>query len=247
MMSEEELKNPWALEQLKVDSYNAQEGSLKGIDCPICKNKGTIGKWDGTGPMYMVECECMNKRRSLLRIEQSGLSPLLKSYTMDSYLPLTKKQYDIKNKAIEFADDPSAWFVIIGKPGTGKTHICTAICGLLIEKNYSVRYMLWRDDAPKLKAHINDRDIYDKAMGELKSCDVLYIDDFWKGNVTDADINLSFELLNSRYNNRNKITIISSEKSLEDMVDIDEAIGSRIWERSKGFRCSAPEENYRLR
>ena len=30
--------------QMKADSYNKKSGSLKGYDCPICKNKGYIEK-----------------------------------------------------------------------------------------------------------------------------------------------------------------------------------------------------------
>lgn len=63
-------------------------------------------------------------------------------------------------------------------------------------------------------------------MHELKMVYVFYIDDFIKETVTDADINIAFELLNARYNDHEKLTIISTEKS------IDEALGSRIYERS---------------
>ena len=247
MIPEEELKtNPWAMEKIKVDSYNEEEGSMKGVDCPLCKNKGMIAVWHDGAPMSFKECECMNKRRSLLRIEASGLSNLLENYTMDKYLALTHEQYVAKNKALEFSDSPRGWFFIAGRPGTGKTHLCTAICGKLIDKGFSVRYMLWREEAPRLKASINERSVYDKQMDELCNCDVLYIDDFWKGTVSEADINLSFELLNSRYNDRRKVTIISSEKTVEGILDIDEAIGSRIYERCRGFCVHAPPDNFRL-
>ena len=106
--------------------------------------------------------------------------------------------------------------------------------------------MVWRKEAPRLKASVNDRDVYDKIMDDFEKSDVLYIDDFWKGTVTDADINLAFELLNSRYNNRNKITIISSEHDIEEMVEIDEAIGSRIYERARNHTIKTPKDNFRL-
>jgi DNA replication protein DnaC len=44
-------------------------------------------------------------------------------------------------------------------------------------------------------------------------------------------------------------TIISSERSMEDLLQIDEAVGSRIYQRSKDFLLSIQGENknWRLR
>ena len=234
------------MDDLKADAMNKERGNLTGYDCPLCLNKGYIVKVkDHT--VVTVECECMTKRRNLKKLEESGLKEIIETYRFDNYETLKPWQRNAKKKAQDFVEKENGWFVICGTPGTGKTHLCTAICGAFLEKNKAVRYMVWREDAPKLKACVNERDQYEKMMNELKSADVLYIDDFWKGSVTDADINLSFELLNSRYNNRSKITIISGEKSIEQMLDIDQAVGSKIYELSKGFVILTPEENYRLR
>lgn len=233
-------------EQLKADALNNESGNLTGMDCPVCKNKGFVASVEN-GHFCTHECECMNRRRAMKRLEQSGLKPILEMYTINNYETEKSWQSDAKKAALEFVKNPDGWFFISGTPGTGKTHLCTAICGMLLEQNKNVRYMVWRDEAPMLKANVNDSSIYQKAMGELKEADVLYIDDFWKGGVTEADINLAFELLNARYNDRSKITIISGEKDMETLLDIDEAVGSRIWERSKGHRIKTPPENYRLR
>lgn len=69
-------------------------------------------------------------------------------------------------------------------------------------------------------------------MEPLKKVKVLYIDDFFKGSVTSGDINLAFELLNSRYISPDKITIISSELTIEQILKYDAAIGGRIAERA---------------
>lgn len=189
----------------------------------------------------------MERRRSEIAIRKSGLSSVMERYTLDNYQTPKKWQQAVKSMAIRYLQNPSGWFMVSGSPGNGKTHICTAICGQLIEAGQSVRYMLWRRDAPRLKAEVNDRESYEKDIGEFKNCSVLYIDDFFKGRVTDADINLAFELLNDRYN-AEKITILSSEMSLEDIVAIDEGVGSRIYERCRGgFYTKLPPENWRLK
>ena len=39
-----------------------------------------------------------------------------------------------------------------GQVGAGKTHLCTAMVGEFLKRGISAKYMLWRDDALKLKA-----------------------------------------------------------------------------------------------
>ena len=94
---------------------------------------------------------------------------------------------------------------------------------------------------------VNEREEYKRRINQLRNVPVLYIDDFWKGTVTDADINLAFTILNDRYNMKNKKTIISTEMSMEKILEKDEAIGGRISERAKGFVLQAPDENWRLK
>lgn len=65
-----------------------------------------------------------------------------------------------------------------------------------------------------------------------------------------GDLNLAFELINHRYGNRNLITIISCEHFIDDLMSFDEAIASRIYQRSKGFASPIErklERNYRMR
>lgn len=233
-------------DQDRIDAANATPGTLTDFTCSKCSDKGfVVDMVDGR--LMAHECDCVVRRRVAKRIRLSGLEPLLKTYTFDSYRAETEREDLIKKRAVDYVVNGEGWFVICGRPGTGKTHICTAMCGTLIDGGKDVRYMVWREEAPRLKALVNDREQYDRQMDELKGCDVLYIDDFWKGTVTDADVNLTFELLNARYCDTRKRTIISGEKSIEDILAIDEAIGSRIWQRSEGYRLRTDDVNRRLK
>lgn len=136
---------------------------------------------------------------------------------------------------------------------SGKTHLCTAVCGELLKREKAVRYMMWRDESAKLKAVVNDSAEYSRLIDELKKIEVLYIDDFLKVQrgqpPTPADINLAFEILNYRHANKLQ-TIISSEKTLDDILSLDDAVGGRIYELAKGFGMSIAydkNKNYRLR
>ena len=233
--------------QAKVKAYNERQGSLIGYDCPKCKNRGDTAEIKN-GYMVIKICECQNIRRNIRRIHASGLEDLINDYTFERFETPERWQVIAKAKAQEYiADGAGKWFVAMGKPGTGKSHICTAIAGTLLNAGRNLRYMLWRSDAARLKSMITDTDAYQKEISEYKNAQVLYIDDFWKGAVSAADVNLAFELLNERYARRKTMTIISTERSMEELLSIDESIGSRIYERSKGYCVITGSVNWRLR
>ena len=91
-----------------------------------------------------------------------------------------------------------------------------------------------------------------QAIRTVKTADILYIDDFFKTRrgdfVSTADVNATFKIINYRYNEE-LATIISSELSLQQIVEIDEALGSRIAEMAnhKIFIERDPKKNYRFR
>ncbi len=253
------------------EMYNRQEGNLHlqdGYNCPICKNKGFIAKAEKTEFGYWTEikyfCKCQSMRNTIRQMEKSGLKSLISKYTMASYTTTEDWQKNVHQKANDFVKQHlektgDNWFYIGGASGAGKTHICTAICREFLLKGLAVRYMLWRDDAVKLKANLTEYAEYDGLMNELKHVDVLYIDDLFKSGYTGesgkqkptaADINLAFELLNYRYNNPELITILSSECTMNDLLAIDEAIGGRIAERAGRFMINLTADgnkNYRTK
>jgi len=219
-------------DKLREDSVNASVGSLDGADCDICHNKGYVASVVN-GSLQTRECVCMAKRRGLKRIKDSGLSDRMAECTFKAYETPEPWQVDAKAKAESYAaDSKGKWFLASGSVGSGKTHLCTAICGELLEHGKSVRYMRWRDDSVRLKSSVND-DGYESLIAPYQKCQALYIDDLFKGGATDADKKLAFQILDYRYGNRNLATIISTEKTPEELLVIDEAVGSRIWARSK--------------
>ena len=84
-------------------------------------------------------------------------------------------------------------------------------------------------------------------MSRYKKCKVLLIDDLFKGNITLSDINIMFEIVNYRYFN-NLPMIISTEKGGKELIEIDEAIGSRILEMAKDYNMELKggKLNYRI-
>ena len=224
-----------------------QECGLDNVDCPVCHNTGCIVTKAPDGTLKASECACMAKRVSIRRLERSGLKDAVNRYTFKNYVADTIERKKVLCAAEDFCRNDKGWFFISGKSGSGKTHICTAICSRLMEQNKNVRYMLWRDETVILKALTTEGEEYQSRIKPFKLVPVLYIDDFLKGGHTDADIRLAFEILNSRYNDSQLRTIISSELTLFEILGLDEAVGGRIYERSRGYVLEAPRENWRLK
>ena len=231
----------------KAEAYNSTVGELKYYDCPLCLNRGDRAVIaDGT--LKIQPCACMIKRENMRRLQESGLEDVVMRYTFAAFETPDDECATCKDKAMEYArDGDGKWFIITGKSGSGKTHLCTAIAAGLIRQCHDVRYVRWREIAPRLKALINEREGYEEEANALKTVDVLYLDDFLKGSVSAADINLAYEIINARYSVRRLRTIISTERSMDAIIKIDEALGSRIYERCKGFVLTAPKRNWRLR
>lgn len=229
-------------------NISAASGCKPRYACPGCQDKGYIVWRNGNGEVMSRECACEIKRRNLERIKRSGLDGLLDRYTFESYQTPEEWQKAVKSSAEQYMDGYKGhWFFIGGDSGAGKTHICTAICGKLMDAGVPVRYMQWRADVLPIKAVANDEERYRTAIDPIKRIKALYIDDLFKGKVTDGDINIAFEILNHRYIDQGKITIISSELTLDRIIDIDSAIGGRIAERAKGFSLNLHgKKNWRL-
>ena len=225
--------------QNRPQAANLVNCGLDNVNCPICGNTGYV--LPSGQP-----CECMKKRRSLRTLKQSGMSENIERCSFDNYETPNAQTKKVKEKAMAFVTSDARGFLITGQSGAGKTHICSAICRYFHEKNYVFRYIVWRNTATELKSMVNDTKEYREAINQLRNVPILYIDDFLKGTISDADINLAFTIINDRYNRKDSKTIISTELSANKLVEIDEAVGGRILEMSKNYIVQAPTTNWRL-
>lgn len=220
--------------------------------CELCGDVGYRFYYQD-GHEYAEECECFNQVKSRNGMRRAGVN---RDMTFDNWVSDHDYQVDMAAKAYEFATGgylSGQWFFAGGQVGSGKTHICTAILHELIKNNIGCRYMAWRDEAVQLKAIVNNQQEYHARLMELCKAPVLYIDDLWKTQQgqkpTQADVNLAFQIINYRYNDKKYCTIISCESTTKRLREIDEAVESRIYERSKAYRIEIDKDenkNYRL-
>lgn len=253
-----------AWEQKKADDYNASVGDLNekdGYDCPACKNKGTmmiVEVRDNWPRPRVRECKCMAMRYTIARMKRSGLQNIITQCTFDKYEELDPWHTSVKKRAMEYAATPHGWFFMGGQSGAGKSHLCTAICRSFLLRGDRVQYMMWVDDAAQLKGIVNEGADYVREVDRFKKAPVLYIDDLFKvqndngqnrGKPTAADVRLAFEIINYRVVSKLP-TIISSEFTLGELVDIDQAVAGRIAEMAEFNAINITpdiKKNYRLR
>lgn len=249
--------DPAALAKMKADTINSSPGNLTGYECRECLNRGTIVFPRDDGSIYTKECDCMKVRRCVWEMEKSGLKNIIREKTFEAFAATEEWQTAIKDGAMAYADNPNGWLLFCGQPGSGKTHLCTAVCRHRLLAGDEVRYMPWRDKITEIKAMSLDNERRAEILQGFKIAPILYIDDLYKvgrasdgsSNPTGADIGLAFEIINYRYINHLP-TIVSTEKTPQELVEIDEATGGRVIEMAGSNVYSISKNtkrDYRLR
>ena len=249
--NDERIRLSSEFENRKMGKLNEQDG----YDCKLCLNRGYFTEVNENGNLAIYDCKCMQTRATLKRFMRSGMGDMLRDYTFAKYTIDEPWQRELRDKAVSFVNDASAkWLYMGGQSGCGKTMLCTAVCAEYIRRGFTAKYMLWYRDSKQLKALVNNADEYRDKLTRYADAQVLYIDDFFKTKSgympTEADVKLAFEIINDRLLDRDKITVISSELTLSDLLDCDEATVSRIVDAAGDYQVAIPKDrkkNYRLK
>lgn len=226
------------LVKMRIDGYNDAEGNLKEFDCPKCKNKGYImhkrkNELYGYDEEYLTECDCMERRRVLNKARKSGLGSYLNK-TFDDFNTIEPWQSSVKEKAIKYVnDDSKKWFIMLGQSGAGKTLICSIIANeLLNNRDRTVLYITWTDFIGRLKRDImsDGSASVSEYLDLIKNVDVLFIDELLK-KYNETDLRYIIEIINYRYT-AGLQTIVTSERTVSELLDIDEATIGRMIENA---------------
>lgn len=162
-----------------------------------------------------------------------------KTFTTEK--PWQKKAVAMITERIK-ADD-SRWIYISGQSGCGKTHLGSAVVNSWIRKGRPVKYMRWLDIMRDVKAFKQHQ------LAQAKTAQILFLDDLYKIDPTKEELRATYELIDYRYTH-DLITVITTERTPEEMVAIDEAVIGRIIEKCGKSWINVPREkndNHRLR
>lgn len=163
-------------------------------------------------------------------------------------------QYEIIDKWIK---KPTGFFVFLGRPGCGKTHLAAAMMNFLypiaLERNPHVEFFFYRQGAlleefrSGYSKKWHDTSIRDKVY----RCNLLALDDFGATRNNDWQHEVLDELIDYRSNER-KLTIITSNLTfgeiaekfhprLRSRLEADENTILEDWETD--FRVQQKEED----
>ena len=119
--------------------------------------------------------------------------------------------------------------ILVGTPGTGKTHLACAAMREVIEQGNSARYTTVSDFSRAIRATFNRK--AEKTDGEVldeyvDQC-LLVIDEVGSSSGSDHEKQALFDLINRRYNAVRPTMILSNLSAPE----LSEYLGDRIMDR----------------
>lgn len=107
---------------------------------------------------------------------------------------------------------------IIGPIGTGKTHLAASIANALLQTGKRVICMPSVDMLAKIRATYKEDGNDDEIMNDLKTADLLIIDDLGKEKATEWTSQTIYSIINARYENE-RPTVITTNYTLKNLVD----------------------------
>ncbi|MBL8176563.1 MAG: ATP-binding protein [Bryobacterales bacterium] len=203
--------------------------------CPVCGGTGfRIIERDGL--TAAERCQCALAERSSILMERSQIPLLYQNASLDNFLlpqdnptanrGLGQVLTTVRSYAREFPGLEKPGLLLIGDPGTGKTHLAVAALRLLIAKGFEGIFFDYQNLLERIRSGYDpnsgssDREAYRVAL----DAEVLLLDDLGAHRVTDWVEDTVTSIITYRCNNR-KATIATT-----NLIDPD--AGMAVAERT---------------
>nr|WP_248893979.1 DnaA/Hda family protein [Bacillus methanolicus] len=214
-------------------------------------------EWKDT---YSRECECVKTKRIERIMKASEITDDFKKMGFKNFMREGKPKviHDAFECAMEYFQEFNTILhkrqnsiALLGQPGAGKTHLLMAIANNLIKKlQVPVLYFPYVEGFGDLK---DDFDLLEEKLERMKKVDVLFIDDLFKPvkgkpRATEWQVEQTYAVVNYRYLNHKPI-LVSSELTIEELIEVDEALGTRIFQMCQDYTVVIPKDiklNHRL-
>lgn len=168
---------------------------------------------------WLVQDE-LDRRRSRLLDRRYALSGLAERKDLKAfdwgYNPSIPKRAVLELATLKFVDERDD-ALLIGKPGTGKSHIAKAIALLAVNRGYKV---LYRETHQLIEDIHEARELGEirKLRAQLKAAELLVIDDLFLRKLPAGAGDELSDVLMSRYEKAS--TVITSNRDLDDWAKL---------------------------
>ena len=215
----EELQKKRA-ELLEIAGFGRDYTEIK-YECERCGDTGTVGQ---------SMCICMRKKLIEAGFESSGMSDLIKKQRFDNFsLEYYKKTPEnfrrmkaileiLKKYAENFDPATSGNIAMFGGTGLGKTHLSSAVAGVIIEKGNDVYYT----SANNMFADFEEKRFGSSAaydvtgdVSQYFTCDLLIIDDLGAEISNQFTVSCLYNVINTRLNHH-KPTMLSTNLTQDE-------------------------------
>jgi DNA replication protein DnaC len=128
--------------------------------------------------------------------------------------------------AEHFADEPRGWLAILGRSGSGKTHLAAAIANRRIAVGRPALFIVVPDLLDHLRASYRPDapEPYDSLFEQVRGAPLLILDDLGSQSATAWANEKLYQILNHRYNAQLP-TVITAAASLDEL---DERLRTRL-------------------
>ncbi len=201
--------------------------------CPLCRDTGYVGG--------SKVCSCLKEELIKATIASSGIGNLIEKQSFDNFelgiyekderiYKRMKNNLEVAKRFVEnFRTEPGN-LLFVGKTGTGKTHLSTAIAREIIKSGFDVIY----DTTQNIMSDF-ETDRFKNAYSQAESlaekylkCDLLIMDDLGTEFATPFTVSCIYNLINTRQN-RGLSTIISTNLDQQELLSrYEDRIYSRL-------------------
>jgi DNA replication protein DnaC len=124
------------------------------------------------------------------------------------------------------AESPTGWLVLLGPFGSGKTHLAAAIANHQEAMGFPSLFVVVPDLLDYLRSTFNPSSpvSYDRLFDEIRSTNLLVLDDLGAQNATPWAREKLYQLLNHRYNAELATVVTTSI----DLAEMDARIRTRL-------------------
>ncbi len=224
------------VEQLLNHRFNARMPTIITADLPLEKMDERLRARLGDTEFCRVFALEEGAASVLEQLDSMDLQ-LLRNMTFKSFdtrrlnLPPEQRQNleQAYRLALNFAESPQGWLVLQGESGCGKTHLAAAIANYQLQAGKPVLFIPVADLLDRFRAAFSpdSKVSYDELFERVKQAPFLILDGLEGQSTTSWAQEKLYQLLNYRYNAQLP-TVITTRLTMQDLMDMDDRIGSRM-------------------